>query len=80
MADQQEADRQLRDDLARLADAAEAARTGDSGPLAALNAEQNGDDLLDVADATGVTPLPDVDGALLVDEVQAWLAGRDGDR
>lgn len=37
------------------------------------------DDLLDVADATGVTPLDDGSAEQLPGEVERWLRGVDGD-
>ncbi|MDG4809955.1 hypothetical protein O7634_24655 [Micromonospora sp. WMMD1120] len=67
---------QQRDEqIARLARAAEAAQDGDPSLLEEMIREQSGDDLLDVAKAAGATPLADVDGGQLVDEVEAWLRG-----
>ncbi|MEW2382303.1 hypothetical protein AB0873_09455 [Micromonospora sp. NPDC047707] len=72
-------DRQLR----RIIDAILASEQGDPGPLAELSREAGREDLadglLEVADAAGVTPLADVDGGQLVDQVERWLRGRDGD-
>lgn len=57
----------------RLADAVE-----EGGDVVRRLAEEWGipygdDGLMDVADAAGVTPLADVDGGQLVDELQRWL-------
>ncbi|WP_422733986.1 hypothetical protein ACN26Y_29805 [Micromonospora sp. WMMD558] len=67
--------RQRDDLLHRLADAC------NEGPeavseLAAQWGFGQGDDLLDFADAAGVTPLADVDPGELVADLEAWL--RDG--
>ena len=39
--------------------------------------DAGGDDLLDVADAAGATPLGVADPGQLVDELEAWLRGQD---
>lgn len=67
--------------LRRLADACDAAEQGDMSLLDAfVDGDQAADDdLLDVADAAGVTPLPDVDGDQLADDIERWLRDRDGD-
>ena len=62
--------------LRRLADACEAADNGDPRPFDELMIEAGirpPDDLTAVADAAGVTPLPDVDPAELVDDIEQWL-------
>lgn len=66
----------------RLADAAEAAQHGDPSLMDELARQEGaeptgGDDLLDVAEAAGVTPLPEVDGGQLVDDLERWLREQD---
>ncbi|MEW2444680.1 hypothetical protein [Micromonospora marina] len=84
VAAQAEEDRRMREGLTRLARAAEAAQNGDHSLMDELAREQGvaptgGDDLLDVAEAAGVTPL-EVDGGQLVDDIERWLRGQDGGR
>ncbi|MFI2270692.1 hypothetical protein [Micromonospora aurantiaca (nom. illeg.)] len=66
----------------RLAEAAEAARQGDRSLMDELAREQGsepapGDDLLDVAEAAGVTPLREVDADQLLDDLERWLREQD---
>ncbi|MFI6068234.1 hypothetical protein ACIA47_23610 [Micromonospora sp. NPDC051227] len=74
-ADAQERTRQRDEQITRLASAADAAANGDPSLLEELSRQAAGDDLLDVADAAGATPLAHVDGGQLVDELEAWLRG-----
>lgn len=67
--------------LRRLDAAADAAEAGDMSLLEAfVDGDPAADDLLDVADAAGVTPLPDVDGDELAADVEAWLREQGGRR
>ena len=60
-----------RDDmLHRLADAC---RDGSDAVHELAREWGAADDLLDVAEDAGVTPLPDVDPAELVDDIEQWL-------
>jgi len=80
-ADEAREHREREEQLRQLVDAADAAEQGDMSMLDAFlgDAPAAGDDLLDVADAAGVTT-PDVDGGDLAAEIEAWLRGRAGDR
>ncbi|MFD4206261.1 hypothetical protein ACFWRG_09745 [Micromonospora tulbaghiae] len=82
VAEQEKHDQRLRDNLSRVARAAEAAQNGDHSLMDELAREQGaeptgGDDLLDVAEAAGVTPLPEVDVDQLVDDLERWLREQD---
>ncbi|WP_187398886.1 hypothetical protein [Micromonospora sp. WP24] len=78
-ADEAERHRERDEQITRLARAADAAENGDYSLLDEFAREHGvtppGDGFLEVADAAGVTPLPDVDGGQLVDELEAWLRG-----
>lgn len=77
--DERKRHEQRMEQLRRLAEAAEAARQGDPGPLADLGRQAGvGDDLLEVADAAGVTDANEsVDGGQLVDDLERWLREQD---
>lgn len=78
-SDEEKRSRHRDDLLHRLAAASEAMSNGDRGPMDEMAREYGlRDDLLDVADAAGVTPLADVDPGELVDGLEQWL--RDGGR
>ncbi|WP_349878777.1 hypothetical protein ABIH81_02180 [Micromonospora sp. HUAS YX12] len=80
-ADEAREHREREEQLRRLVDAADAAEAGDTSLLDAfLGDAPAGDDFLDVADAAGVTPLPDGDGGQLAADVEQWLRDRDGRR
>ncbi|WP_109899190.1 hypothetical protein [Micromonospora sp. S4605] len=76
-AEQAREDQRLRDGLAELMRAVDAVENGDPGPLDELARQAAADDLLDVAEDAGVTPLAEVGFAdELADEVEAWLRGQ----
>ncbi|WP_200213356.1 hypothetical protein [Micromonospora coerulea] len=65
----------LHDGLQRLVEAVRAADDGDPGPMQELTRQSRADDLLDLADEAGATPLPVADPEQLVDEVERFLRG-----
>ena len=69
--------RQRDEGLRRLMDAIRASENGDPEPLEELSRQAAGDDLLDVANAAGATPLEVADPGQLVDELERWLRGQD---
>lgn len=62
--------REREEHLRRLADASEASSNGDRRPMDELMREWGYDDLLDVADEAGVTPMSPPDGV----DVEQWAA------
>ncbi|MEU6204423.1 hypothetical protein ABZ814_12645 [Micromonospora musae] len=66
-------ERERYEQISRLARAADAAANGDDSLMDELVREAASDDLTAVADVAGVTPPADVDGARLVNELEAWL-------
>ena len=78
-ADEAAKSRQRDEQITRLARAADAAEQGDTSLLDAFlgGNSADGDGLLDVADAAGVTPTGEVDGRQLAAEVERWLRGQD---
>ncbi|TNH23311.1 hypothetical protein FHG89_27355 [Micromonospora orduensis] len=82
-ADEAERSAERDEQLQRLVEAVDAAENGDPSLLDAfVDGDQpaSGDDLLDVADAAGITPLADVDGGQLVDDLTRWLREQDSGR
>ncbi|MEV0156866.1 hypothetical protein AB0H57_24485 [Micromonospora sp. NPDC050686] len=72
-ADERKRHQQRDEQITRLARAADAAQNGDPSLLDEIAREAAADDLLDVADAAGATPLPVADPDRMVDELERWL-------